>query len=328
MIPPTDLFRRTAFGPVYEAAQLTAVDIGSRGGFDMELLPIAWAIGGIGFEPEPDAFAALQHLPATPWRSLRWLPAAIGPDTGKAMLHVPPDGNGASLLRHDPAIGDRFGLQHLTQNCRQIPVDTITLDDAAERWQWPAATYLKLDVEGAELAILETSPQAVSAAFAIKAEASFIANRIGQPLVTDLESFLRGRGFLLMDLVNTHRWRRRPVAPHPYSWAGTPPYSRGQLAQCDLIFLRDPAAIDMEDFDSALKAGLLAMTMGFFDHALDLFERPAVAGRLRLDWGIEPLPALSAASRIFGRHCAFAAIRRNLRDLIPLLRSLGAGIPG
>lgn len=320
MIP--DFFRRTAFASAYEAAGLAAIDIGSRGGFDPELLPIAWAVDGIGFEPEPDAFAALagEHRP---WRSLRWLPAAVGAETGPAILNVPPDPNGASLLRHDPAIGDRYGLPHLTQDTRAIAVETVTLDEAKKRWALPPADYVKLDVEGAELSILEASPQALSAAWGIKAEASFIPCRLDQPLVADLEQFLRGRGFTLMDIQNPMRWRRRPVAPHPYAWRGEPAYSRGHIAQCDLVFLREPLA---EDGAGSLRAALLAMALGFFDRGLDLLERPAAIQAC--DWDFEPRPALAAASRAYGRHASRAAIRRNLRDLIPLTRSLLWGIPG
>lgn len=321
-------FRGTPFAPVYEGAGLAALDIGSRGGFDPDLLPIAWAVDTVGFEPEPAAFAQLDTVAAGPWRSVQWLPAAIGPTTGQAVLNVPPDGNGASLLAHDPEIGSLFGLEHLTQDCRMLPVETITLADAASRWALPRPAYLKLDVEGAELGILQAAGSALDPVVAIKTEASFIPARIDQPLACDLITELAARGFVVMDLLAPARWRRRPVAPAPYSWAGEPAFSRGRLAQCDLLFFRDPATIVAEDGDTALRAGLIAMALGFFDHASALLERPAVADHLARHHGLAVKPALARASRAFGRRAALAAIRRNLRDLIPLARSLTRGIPG
>lgn len=320
-------FRATPFAPVYAAAGLTALDIGSRGGFDRDLLPIAWAVDGVGFEPEPAAFAKLGPDPG-PWRSMRWLPTAIGPSTGTATLNVPPDANGGSLLVHDPEIGRRFGLEHLTQDCRQIMVETVTLADAIARWELPPPAYLKLDVEGAELAILDAAGGALDSLVAIKTEASFIPARLGQPLATDLIDALDKRGFVVMDILEPARWRRRPVAPAPYSWAGDPAFSRGQLAQCDLLFFRDPVAIAAEDADSALRAALVAMALGYFDHALALFERPVVTQVLTDRHGLTFRPALARASRDFGRRAALAAIRRILRDLIPLARSLTMGVPG
>ena len=321
-------FRNTDFAPVYDAAGLTALDIGSRGGFDRDLLPIAWAVDAIGFEPEPAAFATLTGLDAGPWRSVRWLPTAIGPMTGTAMLNVPPDGNGASLLVHDAAIGRQYGMEHLTQNCRQIPVEMVTLGEAVTRWRLPPPAYLKLDVEGAELSILNSDGGMLDHVVVIKTEAFFIPARIDQPLVHDMIQGLAGRGFAVMDILEPARWRSRTVAPAPYSWAGSPAFSRGRLAQCDLLFFREPATIAGDDGDTALRAALVAMALGFFDHALGLLERPAVTEILKYRHGVAVKPALVQASRAFGRHAALAAIRRNLRELIPLARSLTWGIPG
>ncbi|MBC7953937.1 MAG: FkbM family methyltransferase [Rhodospirillaceae bacterium] len=323
----TNLFRNTAFAPVYEAAGLSAMDIGSRGGFDAELLPIAWAVDCMGFEPEPEAFAQLAALNPAPWRSLRWVPSAVGPETGSATLHLPANPIGASLLAHDPEIGVRFGLEALTTVERRLTVDTVTLDEAMTRWSLPAPAYLKLDVEGAELSILQSAPRVLSHMTALKTEASFIPARKDQPLAADLDVFLRGHGFVLMDILHPQRWRHQPLPPHPYSWAGAPAYSRGQIAQCDLLYFRDPAAIPAEDGETALQAGLIAMAFGFFDHALDLFERPAVAQALAAH-GVDFRRETAIISRRCGRFAAMAAIRHHLRNMVPLLRSLTLGVPG
>ena len=308
----TDFFRRTDLAQTIAAAGLRAVDIGSRGGFDPDLLPIAWAVDGIGFEPEPQAFAQLQASSPAPWRSVRWLPFAIGAANGPATLWVPPDPVGASLLEHDPAVGERFGLSHLTSDCRALTVDTVTLDHALADLALP--DYLKLDVEGAELAILQAAPKALAATVAIKAEASFVAARKGQPLVADMDVFLRGQGFELMDVIRPMRWRTRPVAPHPYSWRGQPAYSRGQIGQCDLLYFRRPD--HMADQTQALKAGLVAAALGYFDRALPLLVAAGV-----------PAASIGDASRRFGRRVALATIRDHLRDIVPLLRSLTGGVP-
>ncbi|CDL00127.1 putative methyltransferases [Magnetospirillum gryphiswaldense MSR-1 v2] len=308
----TDFFRHGDLAPTIAAAGLRAVDIGSRGGFDPDLLPIAWAVDGIGFEPEPQAFAQLQATDPAPWRSVRWLPFAIGAANGPATLWIPPDPVGASLLEHDPAVGERFGLSHLTSNCRPLTVDTVTLDHALAGLALP--DYLKLDVEGAELSILQAAPQTLAATVAIKAEASFVAARKNQPLVADMDVFLRGQGFELMDIIRPMRWRAQPVAPHPYSWRGQPGYSRGQIGQCDLLYFRraDTLAADRQ----TLAAGLIAMALGYFDHALPLLTRSGIKA-----------DAVAHASRRLGRRVAWQQMRANLRELVPLLRSLLGGVP-
>ncbi|MCA1909185.1 MAG: FkbM family methyltransferase [Magnetospirillum sp.] len=307
-----DFFKRTALAENFAQAGLVAVDIGSRGGFDPDLLPIAWAVDGIGFEPEPQAFAQLQSLSPAPWHSVTWLPFAVGAENGPATLWVPPDPVGASLLEHDPSVGERFGLTHLTSDCRPIAVDTLTLDCALD--SRPLPDYLKLDVEGAELSILKNAPKSLAHCVAIKAEASFVAARKGQPVVADLDVFLRGQGFELMDVIRPMRWRSRPVAPHPYSWRGEPGYSRGQIGQCDLLYFRHPDAVTGQT--QRLKAGLVAAALGYFDRALPLLTAAGIA------------PArVNQASRRFGRKVALATMGGHLRDMVPLLRSLLGGIP-
>ncbi len=308
----TDFFKRTALADSFAQAGLVAVDIGSRGGFDPELLPIAWAVDGIGFEPEPQAFSQLQSLSPAPWHSVTWLPFAVGAENGPATLWVPPDPVGASLLEHDPAVGERFGLSHLTSDCRPITVETLTLDKALEGHRQP--DYLKLDVEGAELSILQAAPASLSSCVAIKAEASFIAARKHQPVAADMDVFLRDHGFELMDIIRPMRWRSHPVAPHPYSWRGEPAYSKGQIGQCDLLYFRHPQA--MANHKQSLKAGLVAAALGYFDRALPLLTAAGL-----------PAAHVTRASRRFGRQVAIGSIRRHLRDLVPLLRSLVGGIP-
>lgn len=173
---------------------------------------------------------------------------------------------------------------------------------------------MKLDVEGAELSILQAAPATLAQAVAIKAEASFVAARKDQPVVADLDVFLRGQGFELMDVIRPMRWRSRPVAPHPYSWRGEPGYSRGQIAQCDLLYFRHPDTLSGPPQN--LKAGLIAAALGYFDRALPLLT----------DAGIAPAQ-VTQVSRRYGRKVALATMGRHLHDMVPLLRSLLGGIP-
>ena len=59
-------FRREFFAELFSNAGLIAVDVGARGGFEPDLLPIAWAVDAVGFEPEPEAFSRLQQTRKIP----------------------------------------------------------------------------------------------------------------------------------------------------------------------------------------------------------------------------------------------------------------------
>ncbi|NFV78532.1 FkbM family methyltransferase [Magnetospirillum aberrantis] len=320
------LFRSSPFAAAIGGAGLAALDVGSRGGFDPELLPIAWAVDTVGFEPEPDAFAALSDDPG-PWRSVRWIPAAVGATDGRCPLYIPRDPNGCSLLEHDPAVGRRFGLQHLTEVVCAVEVDTLTLDTAVRRFDLPAAAYWKLDVEGAELDILRGATQALNHAQAIKLEACFVPARKHQPLVCDIEPWLRQRGFELMEILTPAQWRLRPIAPHPYTSVGDPAYSRGQAGQCDLLFFRHPDAVATAH--DGLRALAVALAMGHFDRAKELLDRVADLRRVLADEFavVDADAALFALSRSVGRRVAWRTLGRRLRDMVPLVRSLLGGVP-
>lgn len=316
-----DLFRRGRFADVVADAGLVAIDVGARGGFEPDLLPIAWAVDAVAFEPGPEAYSDLSAAGAGPWRSLTLHPLAVAGSSGLRRLHVPSDPQGASLLEHDPEIGRRFGYPHLFDLARIETIDTTTLDAAAERFAIPAASYLKLDVEGAELEVLEGAETVLPSLVAIKTEAAFLPLRKHQPLAWDLAAHLVARGFEIMDVSDPHRWRHGPAAPHPYLRRAAPAYSRGQAVQCDLLFFRAPDR--MANDEQAVRGAAIALALGYFDHAVALIE--ALDDRARFEFDISR--EIARLSRRSGRRACATAIKARLRDLIPLFRSLTVGLP-
>ncbi len=314
-----DFFRPSRFAESFADAGLVAIDVGARGGFDPDLLPIAWAVDAVGFEPEPAAFARLEGVPPGPWRRLTIHPLAIAGSTGSRVLHVPTDPQGASLLEHDPEIGRRFGYPHLFDAARTLTIETTTLDEAAARIGFQPASYLKLDIEGAEHEVLQAAQTVLTSVVAIKTEVAFLAMRKHQKLAWDVAAYLGARGFELMDISEPHRWRHGPAAPHPYLRRASPAYSKGQAVQCDLLFFRAPDR--MASDEQARRAALIALGLGYFDHALALIE--ALPGGFDFDVSGE----IARLSRGYGRRACATAIKARLRDLIPLLRSLTIGLP-
>lgn len=320
-----NFFQRTALRPLFEAASLVAIDVGSRGGIDPDLEPIAWAVSAWGFEPDPDALRRLEQAGPGPWRELRHLPVAIGAGTGERELHVPRSPEGASLLRHNPAVARGFAYRDLFEVERVIPVSTLGLDEAIAKHGIPAPSFLKLDVEGAELEVLEGAPAALESAVAIKTEVSFLPHRLGQPLAAEVATFLLERGFVLMDFVGAHRWRRYATTPAPYVSREEIPFSAGQLSQGDYLFFRDPErllATDEQAMQRSLGSASIALCYGFFDHAVALLRREPIRELLSERFSVDPLAGIARASRLYGRRVALRAARARIRDLIPLTRSV------
>jgi hypothetical protein len=219
---------------------------------------------------------------------------------------------------------DLFGRPPLHEDLRTLEVDVVTLDAALDGRRFPHLDYLKLDIEGIEYEVLEAAPRCVESAFALKVEASFLEQRTGQKRAWEVMQLLTDRGFIIADILDPHRWRRRPVPADPYLTRYEMPYSRGLLSQCDLLAVRP--AVPMQT-DRARRAILLSAALGYFDHAVALARANAEATK-RLDdvtGGLEA--ALARAAKEQGRVRVLEEMQANSRQFLPLVRSLLGRLP-
>jgi FkbM family methyltransferase len=323
---PADLLRPTRFGAIVARHPLLCLDVGSRGGFEPDLLPIAFAVDAVGFEPEAEAFALLAAAGPSPWRSLSHLPVALAGGDGERILYIPRDPQSASLLEHDASIGVAFGKTQFFERDRTLAVATRTLDGVlaehglADQGRGGAA-YLKLDVEGAEREVLDAAPGTLGDLLAIKLEVSFLRFRHGQPLAAELDLFLREAGFMVMDFIRPAHWRMHGYTIHPQAGAGPIPYSRGQLMQGDFLCFRRPETVDAPERLFQLAA--LHMAHGFFDHAAAILATPSLRAWLAEAYGADPEALVAEASRRFGLAVWRRSVADHLRRLWTYGRSLG-----
>jgi len=347
----TNLFQSTPFGAAMTAAPLACFDVGCRGGFEADLLPVAFATDAVGFEPDAEEFARLEAAAHGeggengedggngPWRSLRYVPAALAAGQGRRELFVPTDPQSASLLRPDTSIGERFDKPQFFTVERTATVEAVGLDEAIARWDLPPPDYLKLDTEGTELEILESGAKCLAGVLAIKTEVSFMALRKGQPLARDIDRFLSGCGFELMDLVRPAHWRRHGYIIHPQMTPEPVPYARGQIVHGDYLYFRTPETLDHAVDDTVggtvddttgqrqFKAAALAMAHGYFDHAESLLARPEAAGWLAQFGDVGHPDALGRCAQRYGRLVWFKALFAHLRGFSPFLRHARFALP-
>jgi FkbM family methyltransferase len=317
-----DQFRSLNAARFCESTGFAAVDIGARGGLDTAMLPLAWATEMIGFEPEPAEAAALQGGDPKPWKVRRVIAAAVGGVDGTATLHIPPSPESASLLPHNEEMVEWFGVSEQHSIDRSISVETRTLDGLLAEGTLPTADYIKIDVEGAEGAILDHATRYLETTLALRVEVSFLEQRVGQPLGWDVAKLLTDSGFLILDLIAVQRWRAKRLAGHPYRTKADLPYSKPVLAQGDLIAVRDFRRVS--DATQAAKLVILTAALGYVDFAATILRHhQAAIAALGLDLAAD----LRSLSGSLGDAAPAEAIRANLRDLVPLGRSLLGGLP-
>jgi FkbM family methyltransferase len=182
----------------------------------------------IGFEPNPEALAQLNAMKGP---TETYLPHAVG-DGGRHTLNFCQAPGMTSLLTPDPAVLDLFhGFPDWGKVMSTEPLDTVRLDDIPET---EGIEMIKIDIQGGELMAMSNGVERLKSTLVIQTEVEFLPLYVGQPLFSDVDIFLRGRGFVLHRFFPTVSRVIKPMLIDNNIYAGL-----SQLVWADAIFVRD-----------------------------------------------------------------------------------------
>lgn len=122
-------------------------------------------------------------------------PLALAGETGTATFYVCGGGGDASSSLLAPK--ETFTINPHVTFPETISVPTMTLDDWAEQHNFDRVDFLWLDMQGAELALLESSPVLLSRVQVIHLEVSIVELYEKNPLYTEVSDWLNRQGFEL-----------------------------------------------------------------------------------------------------------------------------------
>jgi FkbM family methyltransferase len=182
-------------------APTTIVDVGANVGLVTTALLRRFPDARVhAFEPTPETAAVLRTRLGADGRVVV-NEAALDATAGTAALRVDPHTHGGgsnSLLAHS----DNFATRAPVDRYRPVQVATTTLDRYADEHGLERLDVVKLDVEGAEVRVLEgaTGLLGRQAIDVISSEVRFVPDYEGQPLLDDLVAHLRGAGYRLFNL--------------------------------------------------------------------------------------------------------------------------------
>jgi FkbM family methyltransferase len=126
------------------------------------------------------------------------LPVALAGQTGLVALNYDDLVAGGGNLRIDSTALGASAEAIYTQ-----PVLAYRLDDLVERFDVPAPTLLKIDVEGAELEVLDGARRALA-----RAELRGILVEVSRAHDAELRRFLSGYGFELVERIDSRNGKR------------------------------------------------------------------------------------------------------------------------
>jgi FkbM family methyltransferase len=182
----------------------------------------------VGFEPQADSYAMLEQKKND---RETYLPYAIG-DGGPGVLNVCAALGMTSLLVPDPRMLQCFqGFSDYGQVVETANIETRTLDSIDEI---TALDFLKIDIQGGELAAIRGGARKLAAAVAIQIEVSFMPLYRNQPVFGDIDLALRALGFVPHMFVNINKRMILPLRDNKNQFG-----AMNQLLEADIVYVKD-----------------------------------------------------------------------------------------
>lgn len=270
MPAPHKLFGSSFLGKLAAEVELELIDIGSRGGILADFHPVAAFTNALGFEPdteECDRLNAAAVHNRNGWKSERHVPVALGEVTGPVDLHLTQQPGCTSTLVPNMELLAELGRDHDFKVVQKIQMNVQPLDLFCAQQQIQDADFLKVDVQGGELAILQGGSKVIGEwLLGIRAEVEFAQLYHDQPQFSEMELHLRKLGFFTADWIFQRHWRYTQKAEHLSYYGGSLPYSRGRLIHSDVLFLRDHRWIAKHMPNPEKKLARLALISLLYHH--------------------------------------------------------------
>ncbi len=245
--------------------KIVYVDVGARFG-----VPKQWDCFGdivtiIGFEPDIIECGKLNLQAQENNLTIRFLPIALSCKKEERALNITKSPGCSSLLKPNRKILNQFPDAERFDIVKATQLSTLSLDSVLEDNNIDDVDFIKIDTQGTELNILQGAELALSkGVFGIAVEVELTQLYEGQPLFSDVDMYLRDKGFTLFDL-NRHRWKRKNVP------ANMP--CRGQIIFGDALYFRTClGSIKLISRTKGLKMIMIAALHGYYDYGRYLNE--------------------------------------------------------
>jgi FkbM family methyltransferase len=120
------------------------------------------------------------------------LPFAVGDGKRHTLYECAAPMTSSLLLPNEGVISRFENLSNLCKVVDRTQIDTVRLDDVTDA---DRADYLKIDVQGATLLVLENATKVLESTLVVHTEVEFVEIYTGQPLFGDVANVLASRGF-------------------------------------------------------------------------------------------------------------------------------------
>ncbi len=249
--------------PLLKIVDVGAMDLG-EGTDPYDRLCMALPCEVLGFEP---VVGECERRNATARAGYRFLPYVIGDGSEQTFYECALTYNSSLLEPNMELLGQFTDFAELFRVVETKPVRTTRLDDLAEV---SGVDFLKMDVQGGELMVLEGAARTLRDVLVVHTEACFAPMYKNQPLLADLDRYLRASGFVFHKFTYFGGY---PFKPMPLSQHG----ALDQHLWCDVVYVRDFQAFDRLSAEQLLKLAAILHenyeSWGMAARALEEFDR-------------------------------------------------------
>jgi FkbM family methyltransferase len=250
---------------------LTLVDVGSAGGLHARWHPFRATLSAILFDPREATASGSLGAGQT-----RVYPVALSDIDGEAVLNITALPNMSSFLLPDAQVFGRYrkkGQDAQIVGTEHVPVTRLDILAKTDGFR---PDVLKIDTQGSEMMVLKGAEESLKSVVLAEIEASFLKRYVDQPVFADIEAWMNGRGFELIELYGLKRYRAANHLGIYRSFSGHGQRS-GRVAYGDAIFMRSEETIQaMAANDggvSLYRAMVALLAYGKTDHAAALLDR-------------------------------------------------------
>jgi len=218
------------FSGLLKDKKVTIIDVGARDGFHPRWNQLGNNLRIILFEPDTDGYKELLEIYKNDER-VKIYNAALSDNDSNITIHVATFPYSSSAFKHDETFFSNLNFREFYKTVDTVNIPCKKLEDVVQA----RFDFIKLDVEGFELAILKGAGDLLDTCIGIEAEVSYNRWAEGLPLFGDVDSFCKSKGFILC--------RISPPTCYHYIVPDTRLEAHGITFSGDALYFRSPYSI-------------------------------------------------------------------------------------
>jgi len=208
--------------------EIIYIDVGASGGAIPKWKNFTENYQSVLFEPNENAY---KDLIKNKTEKEIIINTALSNKKQNLIFNICKDAQASSFFKPNVKFLENYYNSERFKIIKQVQVQADTLDNQFKLKSIFDSDFLKIDVQGFELQILEGAIKSLDNIIGLEVEAEFVEIYNDQPLFSDIDNFLKKNNFYLFD-IKRYYWKRK--------FASSINEKKGQLIFADTLYFKSP----------------------------------------------------------------------------------------